>query len=307
VNEGWIYCDRINSQTQNLSVLDYYTQRYQHSSRSEWEHRVAVGQVLLNAALTTATIPLQIGDQLTYHRPPWEEPKVPLEFDIIHEDADMVVIAKPSGLPVLPGGGFLQNTLLGRLQQRYPKSLPVPIHRLGRGTSGLMLLARSPAARAALSQQMRGRQIRKIYRALASGTAPSDSFTITQPIGKIPYPTLGYLYAAVSNGLPAQSDCRVLKRNADNTLLEVTIFTGRPHQIRIHLASVDLPLVGDPLYGKGGVPMRTLHSQPALSKLVVPGDCGYHLHALNLCCIHPTTGQPMTFTCPAPSLLELNE
>ncbi|MBD2068495.1 RluA family pseudouridine synthase [Leptolyngbya sp. FACHB-671] len=305
MNEGWTYCDRINRDTESLSVLDYYTQRYQHSSRTEWEQRIESGQVLLNGVPATATAVLQAGNQLTYHRPPWQEPEVPLEFAVLHEDADLLVIAKPSGLPVLPGGGFLQNTLLWQLQQRYLDSPPVPIHRLGRGTSGLMLLARSPSARASLSQQMRDRQIRKTYRALASGTTMSDRFTITQPIGKIPYPLLGYLYAATPDGPPAHSECCVLRRNENNTLLEVTILTGRPHQIRIHLAASGFPLVGDPLYGVGGVPLSsaladsgsTTHSRP------IPGDCGYHLHALQLSFVHPTTGQPVSYTCPAPSAL----
>lgn len=311
MNEGWTYCDRINSNTKNLSVLDYYTQRYQHSSRSEWEKRIVAGQVLLNGVPTTATAILQAGHQLTYHRPPWQEPEVPLEFNVLHEDADLLVIAKPSGLPVLPGGGFLQNTLLWQLQQRYPDSPPAPIHRLGRGTSGLMLLARSPSARARLSQQMRDRQIRKTYRALASGTATFNEFTITQPIGKVPYPTLGYVYAATSDGLPAQSDCRVLKRNVDSTLLEVTILTGRPHQIRIHLATIGLPLVGDPLYGWGGLPLLQSgvmspdsRLKSPMQTLSVPGDCGYHLHALRLSFVHPTTGQPVSYTSPAPPALE---
>lgn len=302
MNEGWTYCDRIDRDTENVSVLDYYTQRYQHSSRAEWEQRIATGQVLLNGVPTIATAVLHAGHQLTYHRPPWQEPEVPLEFSVLHEDADLLVIAKPSGLPVLPGGGFLQNTLLWQLQQRYPDLPPVPIHRLGRGTSGLMLLARSPSARASLSQQMRDRQIRKTYRALASGTTMPERFTITQPIGKIPYPLLSYLYAATPDGLPAHSECRVLRRNENNTLLEVTILTGRPHQIRIHLATSGFPLVGDPLYGVGGIPLSSALADSTTQR-PIPSDCGYHLHALQLSFVHPTTGQPVSYTCPAPSAL----
>jgi 23S rRNA pseudouridine1911/1915/1917 synthase len=302
VNQGWTYCDRITDKTHNLSVLDYYTQRYPHSSRADWEQRIASGQVLLNGMPTTATALLKAKHQLTYQRPPWQEPEVPLEFNVLHEDVDLLVIAKPSGLPVLPGGGFLQNTLLWQLQQRYPESPPVPIHRLGRGTSGLMLLARSPAARANLSRQMRDRQIRKTYRALASGTTLPDRFTITQPIGKISYAPLGYLYAATPDGLPAHSECHVLRRNPTNTLVEVTILTGRPHQIRIHLAASGFSLVGDPLYGAGGTPLSLAPTCSGSSP--VPGDCGYHLHALQLSFVHPITGQPVSHVCPPPAMLE---
>jgi 23S rRNA pseudouridine1911/1915/1917 synthase len=227
---------------------------------------------------------------------------VPLSFTVVYEDADLLVVAKPSGLPVLPGGGFLEHTLLWQLQQRYPQETPIPIHRLGRGTSGLVLLARSPAARASLSQQMRDRQIYKLYRALASGHSMPDTFTVTQPIGKISYPSLGYIYAATPDGLPAYSHCRVLRRDLQTTLLEVTILTGRPHQIRIHLAAAGYPLWGDPLYTVGGVPQIDLTDSTGLP---VPGDCGYHLHACQLAFTHPMSRQLIKLDCPAPPELEL--
>jgi 23S rRNA pseudouridine1911/1915/1917 synthase len=227
---------------------------------------------------------------------------VPLTFEVLYEDAELVVVAKPSGLPVLPGGGFLEHTLLWQLQQRYPQNSPIPIHRLGRGTSGLMLLARSPQARAALSRQLRDRHIHKLYRALVSGSVVPDQFTIAQPIGKRPYPVLGYVYAATADGLPAHSECRVLQRQASTTLVEVTILTGRPHQIRIHMASVGHPLVGDPLYDVGGVPRS--HLTDASTKFPVPGDCGYFLHAIQLSFDHPVSGQRMTLTCPPPAELQ---
>ncbi len=302
MNSGWTYQERVSRSAHGQTVVDYYTQRYRHSSRVEWCDRIQAGQVLLDGAATTVETPLLAGQWLTYHRPPWQEPEVPLAFEVLYEDVDLMVVAKPSGLPVLPGGGFLTHTLLWQLQQRYPQETPLPIHRLGRGTSGLLLLARSPAARAYLSQQMRDRQIRKTYRALAQGTAMSDRFTITRSIGKHPHPVLGYVYAAHSEGAFAQSDCQVLRRDAETALLEVIILTGRPHQIRIHLAAAGYPLVGDPLYAMGGVPVTY---EPSVSgKLPVPGDCGYHLHALYLALTH-LNGQQMTFTCPPPPALML--
>lgn len=300
MNRGWAYREQVDRSAQGQTVLDYYTQRYRHSRRAEWQSRIQAGQILLNEAKTTAETRLLAGYWLTYQRPPWQEPEVPLAFDVLYEDTDLMVVAKPSGLPVLPGGGFLEHTLLWQLQERYPQETPTPIHRLGRGTSGLMLLARSPKARTYLSQQLRDRQMQKIYRALAQGNSMPDRFTITEPIDKQPHPELGYIYAAHPQGAFAQSDCVVLRRDAEAALLDVTILTGRPHQIRIHLAAAGYPLVGDPLYAIGGVPMLDRSSETG--KVPVPGDCGYHLHALHLSFTHPN-GQPMTLTCPPPLAL----
>jgi len=307
MNQGWVYRDQVDRW--GWTLLAYYSQRYPHSSQAEWQERILNGQILLDGTPAAPDQPLKPGQQLTYHRPPWQEPEVPLEFDILFADADLLVIAKPSGLPVLPGGGFLEHTLLGQLARRYPNETVMPIHRLGRGTSGLVLVARSTQARRELSQQMRQRQIRKVYRALVGAadlpdlTELPDAFTVTQPIGKIPYPGLGDLYVAQPEGQFAQSDCRVLQRRTEATLLEVSILTGRPHQIRIHLASVGYPLLGDPLYRIGGLPLVS-EAEPT-TKLPVPGDCGYWLHAHQLEFQHPSRAEWMQFTCPPPAKLAL--
>ncbi len=302
MNQGWIYREQIKRSDAGMTALDYYTQRYRHSSQAEWQTRIIAGQMLLDEQPIAPETLLQSGQWLTYHREPWEEPAVPLEFAVLHEDEDLLVIAKPSGLPVLPGAGFLDHTLLGQLHQRYPHDTPVPIHRLGRGTSGLVLLARSPLAKAGLSQQMRKRQIHKVYRALVGAGEMPDQFSITQAIGKIPHPVLGYIYGASPDGLFSRSDVRVLKRKPTSTLLEVTILTGRPHQIRIHLAFAGFPLLGDPLYVGGGIPL--LQSSSETGNFPVPGDCGYHLHAYQLGFTHPKTGECIQITCPAPAELD---
>jgi 23S rRNA pseudouridine1911/1915/1917 synthase len=302
MNQGWIYREQIKRADAGLTVLDYYTHHYRHSSRDEWQERILATQVLLDGQAIAPETRLQPGQRLTYHRAPWQEPDIPLGFAILHEDEDLLVIAKPSGLPVLPGGGFLEHTLLGQLHQRYPDDTPVPIHRLGRGTSGLMVLARSPLAKADLSQQMRKRQIHKVYRALVGVGDMPDQFRITQPIGKIPHPVLGYIYGASTDGVFAHSQVHVLKRNPSSTLLEVTILTGRPHQIRIHLAAAGFPLLGDPLYVVGGIPL--LQSRSEAENFPVPGDCGYHLHAYHLRFTHPKTKDCIQITCPPPTELD---
>ncbi len=314
LNDGWVYCDRVSARQvsrvrahqagpsqASTTVLDYYTHHYRHSDRATWQRRIESGHVRLNGQPTQANAPLIPGQQLTYHRPPWQEPPVPLDIATIYEDDGLLVVHKPSGLPVLPGGNFLQNTLLWQLRQHHPTA--APIHRLGRGTSGIMLVAKTKAARAHLSQQMRQRRLGKTYRALVGPTvrpadglpdALPDQFTVTQPIGKIPYPQLGHIYGATPDGLEAHSDCTVVQRRPQATLLDVTILTGRPHQIRIHLATVGHPLLGDPLYVDGGQPHR--------SATAIPSDCGYWLHAHCLSFIHPA-GEPMTLVAPPPPQL----
>lgn len=305
MNQGWTYHNQVDQAGVGLTLLGFYAQRYRHSSRGEWQARIEAGQVRVDGRQAAPDTVLQQGQHLAYHRPPWQEPTVPLTFEVLFEDAEVLAIHKPSGLPVLPGGGFLEHTLLHQVQQCFPQETPFPIHRLGRGTSGVVLMARSQQARAALSQQMRDRQIQKVYRALIGSEQAAhpleEQFEITQAIGKVPYPGLGYIHAATPKGRPAHSACTILQRRPGATLLAVTITTGRPHQIRIHLATIGYPLLGDPLYVVGGQPLAA--SLEDLSR-PVPGDCGYWLHAFSLQFIHPKTQERVNIVSEPPPLLK---
>ncbi|GAB4343639.1 MAG: pseudouridine synthase [Cyanophyceae cyanobacterium] len=315
LNGGWVYRDRVGPRWAGQTVVAYYAQRYRHSTADQWRDRAIAGQIYVDGQAAAPDQVLGCGQTLTYHRPPWHEPAVPLEFEVVYEDADLAVVAKPSGLPVMPGGGFLDHTLLGQLQRRYPTETPIPIHRLGRGTSGLVLLARTSLARSRLTAQLRDRTMTKIYRAIAAGPTASqlrDHFTVTQPIGKIFHSTLGYVYGSTDDGAFAQSDCQVLERDRDRLLLDVTILTGRPHQIRIHLAAVGIPLEGDPLYAIGGQPRSPddpdSSVDPRMEQIIGgggdaiarPGDCGYRLCAHTLGFDHPRTGDRLTVHRTAP-------
>ena len=316
MNNGWTYYDRITPATAGQTVLAYYTERYTHSTQQAWQTRIEKGQILLDGQPVTAGTRLSTGQQLSYYRLPWQEPTAPLNFEVLYEDNHLWVIAKPSGLPVLPGGGFLEHTLLHQLRDRYPTETPIPIPRLGRGTSGAILIAKSQTARTHLSRQFRVRTISptsaipsiqppltKIYRALVSSSqpVPKNHFTCTYPIGKLPHNQLGYIYGRVSENapkaMPSRSDCVVIERRSNATLIDVSIATGRPHQIRIHLAAAGYPLLGDPLYPVGGVPSAT--------GTVMPGDTGYHLHAHQLRFIHPHTGHPVSITANPPNILKI--
>ena len=295
-NNGWTYSDRIDAQSHGTTLLAYYVTRYKHSSATEWGDRIQAGLISVNQQpVRDNEFKVQAGQTLIYHRPPWVELPVPWDVRILYEDSDLLIIHKPSGLPVLPGGGYLEHTLWGWLRQQYTEP-PIALHRLGRGTSGIMLLAKTEIAKSRLSQAFRKGEITKTYRALAAGVAMPDRFTVNQPIGKVPYPQLGYLYAATAQGKAALSQCEVLQRDRipGATLMAVTIPTGRPHQIRIHLAAAGYPLWGDPLYGVGGVAIAD----------AVPGDGGYYLHAYHVSFTHPTQGKAFTLTAEPPELLD---
>lgn len=292
MNGGFEYHERVGPGAAGWTVLDWLASRYRHSTAAAWQERIAAGQVRLEGATAAADDVLRAGQSLRWRRPPWEEPAVPLAFAILHRDAHLLGAAKPCGLPSLPNGGYLEHTLLHLVRRRFPEA--VPMHRLGRGTSGLLLFTRTQPARRAVAAEWRAGRVAKEYRALVSGIPERESFAIDTPIGLVPHPRLGQVHAASPHGRPALSHVRVLAERDGNALVAVRIATGRPHQIRIHLAAAGHPLVGDPLYAKGGLPAR----EPGL-----PGDAGYRLHAHRLGLAHPATGQRLELEClPPPEL-----
>jgi 23S rRNA pseudouridine1911/1915/1917 synthase len=218
---------------------------------------------------------------------------VPLAWAVLHRDEHLLAVAKPRGLPTVPNGGFLTHTLHHLVRRSFPEA--VPLHRLGRGTSGLVLFALTPLARTRVSAAFRTSRVEKVYRALAVGVPERNTFTVDVPIGPVAHPRLRSVHAALASGRPAVSHVRVLEARGGASLLEVSIETGRPHQIRIHLAWAGHPLVGDPLYGVGGLPLP----DPGL-----PGDPGYRLHAHRLSLAHPATGERLVLECPPPEPLK---
>lgn len=277
-------------------MLEHLSLRFGLASPAEWRARIDLGQVRLDDGLATASAVLRAGQWLRWDRPPWEEPPVPLDAAVLHEDALLLAVAKPRGLPTMPGGGlYLEHTLLAVVRRRAPEASPM--HRLGRDTSGVVLFARTGAAARVVQAAFRERRVVKAYRALCAGHPARDAFAVTAPIGEVEHPLLGTLHAASPGGRPSSSQVRVLERRqapdgAPSALVEVAIETGRPHQIRIHLAHAGHPLVGDPLYGPGGVPLP--------GSRALPGDPGYLLHAMRLELDHPADGRRLVIECAPP-------
>jgi 23S rRNA pseudouridine1911/1915/1917 synthase len=296
LNRGWSYREQVGPENSGQTVLAYLSATRLHSTEAEWAARLERGEVEVEGTRVRSDEVVFAGQMVVWHRPPWDEAAVPANFEIVHEDAAILVINKPSGLPTMPAGGYLEHTLLSLLRDRYPEARP--LHRLGRFTSGLVLFARTKPAASMLARAWRDHNVRKTYRTLALGSTRAEMFVIDVPIGPVPHPLLGTVQGACEGGKPSHSVAFALEQRHDQTLFSVEITTGRPHQIRIHMAYAGHPLIGDPLYETGG----GLKHHPGL-----PGDGGYFLHAEKLQFVHPATGQRMTMIATPPAELQTHD
>ena len=281
LNRGYAYRAVVGSEGRGRTVLAHLARVYGHSTAEVWQERLDGGEVTVDGVVAGGGEVLRAGQTLEWARPPWVEPEASREFGVLFEDASLLAVNKPGGLPTLPGGGYLENTLLRLVQARVPEANPV--HRLGRATTGIVLFAKTSEAAARLGGDWNTARVEKVYRAVAAGVAEREAYEIVTPIGLVLHPRLGSVWAADYGGKASRSVATVVTRMANATAFAVSLGSGRPHQIRIHLASIGHPLVGDPLYGPGGRPLEHL---PGL-----PGDGGYRLHAQFLRFAHPVTGE----------------
>jgi 23S rRNA pseudouridine1911/1915/1917 synthase len=297
LNRGYAYTTVISSKCHGQTLLSHLASLYTHSSPQAWQQKLNNGEVTLDGVSASGSESVTPGQTIVWNRPPWMEPDSPQHFQVLFEDAHLFAVNKPGGLPTIPGAGFMENTLLRLVQKQIPDANPV--HRLGRATSGIVLFAKTPQAASNLCSNWNTPKIQKIYRALAQNVAQHDEYEILTPIGLVPHPRIGCVWAANPRGKPSTSLAKVISRNASTTTFDVSLHSGRPHQIRIHLASIGHPLVGDPLYGLAGQPLENL---PGL-----PGDGGYFLHAQFLKFHHPITGEEINLQAALPSEFSLHE
>ncbi len=277
-------------------------------SRARIARLLAEGHVLVNGAparkssrpapgdTVEITVPAPVSDRL-------EPEAIPLE--IVYQDSDIAVLMKPAGLVVHPAPGHRQGTLVHALLHHLPDLSgiggvlrPGIVHRLDKDTSGLMLVAKNDAAHRALAGALRRREIRRVYLAAAWGHLAADEVVVDQPIARSP--THRQRMAVVEGGRPARTRLRRLERWRAADLLRAELETGRTHQIRVHLAWLGHPVVGDRVYGGGGA--RGIsgvdHTWARALEKRTPRQ---FLHAAELAFRHPRTGEPLRFEAPLPA------
>ncbi len=209
-----------------------------------------------------------------------------IELEIVYQDADLAVVYKPSGMVVHPAAGNETGTMVNALLAKLDKLSgiggeirPGIVHRIDKDTSGLLLVAKNDRAHLSLSEQIRAHTVQRAYRAIVIGGFREDGGTVEGPIGR--HPTDRKKMAIVPGGREAVTHWSVLERLRGATLIEARLTTGRTHQIRVHMASIGHPVLGDPVYG------------PKKSPWPVKG--GQLLHAYRIGFEHPTTGERMLF------------
>ena len=219
-----------------------------------------------------------------------------LPLDIVWEDADLLVLNKPKGLVVHPAPGHWDDTLVNALMYHCKDSLsgingelrPGIVHRIDKDTSGLLIVAKNDFAHQALAEQLQDHSLSRTYEAVVKGGFREDEGTVDAPIGRHPVDRKK-MAVTEKNSRPAVTHWRVLERFGQYTLIECRLETGRTHQIRVHMAHIHHPLLGDTVYGS---------PKPEL------GQDSQCLHARELRFRHPRTGEEITVSCPRPAWFE---
>lgn len=263
-------------------------------TRSQAARLIAEGRVRVNGKPAAKSARLFGGETVTVDVPQLRETALPpqdIPLDVVYEDDDVIVVNKPTGLVVHPAPGHPDGTLVNALLHHCGDSLsgiggekrPGIVHRIDRDTSGLIIAAKNDAAHLALSAQLKDHSLSRTYECLVTGNMKQDSGTVDAPIGRSSADRKKM--AVVPTGRRAVTHWEVVARYPGVTHLRCRLETGRTHQIRVHMAYIGHPILGDTVYG---------------AKKPVPGLTGQCLHATGLRFVHPRTGEPVELHCPLP-------
>ena len=263
-------------------------------TRSQAARLIAEGRVRVNGKPAAKSARLSGGETVTVDIPQLRETALTpqdIPLDVVYEDDDVIVVNKPTGLVVHPAPGHPDGTLVNALLHHCGDSLsgiggekrPGIVHRIDRDTSGLIIAAKNDAAHLALSAQLKDHSLSRTYECLVTGNMKQDSGTVDAPIGRSSADRKKM--AVVPTGRRAVTHWEVVARYPGVTHLRCRLETGRTHQIRVHMAYIGHPILGDTVYG---------------TKKPVPGLTGQCLHATGLRFVHPRTGEPVELHCPLP-------
>ncbi len=292
-----------------LRLDAWLARRLPDLSRSRLQALIASGDVRLDGKAARASLRVKSG-QHALVRVPVAAPAAPRPQDIplrlVHEDDALAVVDKPAGLVVHPGAGAPDGTLVNALLARLHGLSgvggvlrPGIVHRLDRGTSGLLVVAKDDATHRALARQFAARTVEKQYLALVLGSPSRAAGEIDAPIGRDPV-RRQRMSVKARRARTARTSWSVLERFDGAALVRVAIHTGRTHQIRVHMASIGHPVAGDALYGGARTPSsRRAAARAALASLARPA-----LHSARLVFTHPRTGQRLAFEAPLPADLD---
>lgn len=278
--------------------IDSYLAKKEELSRVMITKLIEKKQILVNEKQVKPSYKVQIGDRVTIEVP---EPKITtleaqeIPLQIVYEDDDMIVVNKEKGMVVHPAAGNPDGTLVNAIMAHCKGNLsgiggelrPGIVHRLDKDTSGLLMIAKNDKAHIHMSNAIQNREVKKIYIALVRGVIPENEATINMPIGRSTKDRKKM--AVTKNGKEAITHFKVLKRYKKYTLLQIKIDTGRTHQIRVHMAEIGYPVVGDNTYSNGKNEF---------------GVEGQMLHAKSLDFKHPISGKPMHLEAPLPEYFE---
>jgi len=279
----------------------WLSERLTDLSRARLQSLIRGGLVRVDGAASKAAHRLRGGERVEIEVPPPADETLtpePVPLSIVYEDPHVLVVDKPAGMVVHPGAGRSGGTLAAAILAHAPTTAgvggprrPGIVHRLDKDTSGLLVVAKTPQAYDDLVEQLAARTVTRRYLAVVHGRVRTNEAVVDAPIGRHPTDRVKMAIRPAGRGKRAVTRYRVLERFADFTLLEVRLETGRTHQIRVHLASLGHPVVGDSVYGKP----RT--------RSPIPLD-GYALHATGLAFVHPAFRKVIECAAPIPARIE---